>query len=148
MIKLFDSDTSPMNTLDWSALGNPPPSDCKRCEAFRPDPLPDGNLRVDPEIHLPSIGTDLDIAYFYNSFSEYNGPFGYARTISVNQTIQASGTPTLVTLNRGNGASVSYLYESGTYVPQTQGLLNSLVADTINSYWKETTLDGTTTAPK
>jgi len=41
---------------------------------------------------------------------------------------------------------VSYLNSSGTYVPQTLGLLNTLVEDTTHSYWKETTPDGVTTA--
>jgi hypothetical protein len=75
-----------------------------------------------------------------------NGPFGYGFNISPNLTAQASGSPMIVTLTRGNGALVSYQYSSGSYVAQTPGVLNSLVQDTTHSYWKETTLDGVTTA--
>jgi hypothetical protein len=71
---------------------------CHRCEAYRPDPQRSGNLQVDPEIHLPSVGMDLDIAYYYNATSAVNGPFGYSRTASPNLTAQASGSPALVTL--------------------------------------------------
>jgi len=124
-----------------------PPAPCSRCEAFKPEPTPDGNLRVDPDIHLPSVGMDVDIASFYNANSNYNGPYGYGRTISPNQLCQASGTPTMVSLTRGNGSMVSYLNNgSGTYLPQTYGLINSLVQDTTNSYWRETTPGGVTTA--
>src|SRR3979411_663525 len=63
---------------------------CGTCAAFRPEPGVDGNLQVDPEIHLPSPGMDVDIAYFYNANSQYSGPFGYGRTISPNLTAQAS----------------------------------------------------------
>ena len=65
---------------------------------------------------------------------------------SSTSTAQASGSPTLVTLTRGNGALVSYAFNGTSYVPQTPGCLNSLVQDTTNSYWKETTLDGMLTA--
>ncbi len=83
---------------------------------------------------------------YYNSSGTNNGPFGLGTNLSTNLTAQASGSPTLVTLTRGNGALVSYMYNSGAYVAQTPGVLNSLVQDTTNSYWKETTLDGITTA--
>lgn len=120
---------------------------CQRCEAFRPDPQISGNLQVDPEIHLPSPGMDVDIAYYYNATSRVNGPFGYGRTASPNLTAQASGSPALVTLTRGNGAIVNFLDNgSGTFVAQTPGVLNSLVKDTVNGLWKETTPDGRVTA--
>ncbi len=68
--------------------------------AFRPDPQLDGNLRVDPEIHLPSPGMDVDISYYHNGISFYNGPFGYKRTINLNMRSMASGSPVVVTLIR------------------------------------------------
>src|SRR5690349_6149826 len=90
---------------------------CPHCEAFRPDPQLDGNVRLDPEIHLPSPGMDVDIAYFYNGNSTINGPFGYGRTLSTNLTAQASGSPAIVTLTRGSGAVVSFQDNgSGTFV--------------------------------
>jgi YD repeat-containing protein len=120
---------------------------CHRCEAYRPDPQASGNLQVDPEIHLPSVGMDLDIAYYYNATSAVNGPFGYSRTASPNLTAQASGSPALVTLTRGNGSLVSFQDNgSGTFVAQTPGLLNRLTKDVANSLWKETTPDGIVTA--
>jgi hypothetical protein len=147
VIKLMDFTGSDVETLPWSSIDYGQGKGVSRYEAFSPDPEPDGNLMVDPEIRLPSIGMDVDIAYFYNSNSNYNGPFGYGRTMSPNQLCQASGTPTLVTLTRGTGAVVSYLNNGlGTYIPQTLGLINSLIPDTTHSYWKETTPDGITTA--
>lgn len=120
---------------------------CGSCAVYRPGPQPDGNLQVDPEIHLPSPGMNVDIAYYYNSNTDYNGAFGYGRTISTNLLAQASGTPTLVSFSRGNGAMVSYLEDgSGNFVPQSPRLFNTLVKDTANSLWKEVTPDGLLTA--
>ncbi len=120
---------------------------CRRCVEFSPGPRLDGTLLVDPEIHLPSPGMDVDIAYFYNGNSTYNGPYGYGRTISPNLLAVASGVNAIVTLQRGDGSLVSFQDDgSGTFVAKTPGLLNSLVKDTTNSYWKESTLDGQTLA--
>jgi YD repeat-containing protein len=120
---------------------------CETCAAFRPAPRLDGSLLVDPEIHLPSPGMNVDIAYYYNASNEYNGPYGYGRTISHHQTAQASGSTVRVTMTRGNSAQVVYQDNgSGTYVPQTPGVFNTLVQDSGNGIWKETTPDGITTA--
>src|SRR5690349_3808224 len=83
-------------------------ANCLRCEAFRPEPQRSGNLQVDPEIHLPSPGMDVDVACYYNAVSTNSGPFGYGRQLSANLTAQASGSPTIVTLTRANGALVSF----------------------------------------
>ncbi len=112
---------------------------------YSPSPQLSGNLQVDPETHLPGP-FPLDISWFYNGSSTQTGPFGYGRTMSTYLTAQASGTNPLVTLTRGNGALVSYLYNGTSYVPQTPGCLNSLTKDSVNGYWKETTLDGQVTA--
>ena len=71
--------------------GGPDPS-CHTCEGFRPEPQRSGNLQVVPEIHLPSPGMDVDIAYFYNAVATNNGRFGYGRQLSTNLTPQASGS--------------------------------------------------------
>ena len=137
----------PTLVLPLQESTTPGATSCPRCEAFRPDPQVSGNLQVDPEIHLPSPGMDVDLAYYYNATSTANGPFGYSRTLSANLTAQASGSPTLVTLTRGNGALVSFQDNgSGTFIAQTPGVLNSLVKDTTHSLWKETTPDGHVTA--
>src|SRR6266700_1723013 len=95
---------------------------CQTCASYRPEPQLSGNLQVDPEIHLPSVGMDVDIAYFYNASSTANGVFGYSRTLSANLTAQASGSPAIVTLTRGNGAIVTYQDNgSGTFLPKTPG---------------------------
>src|SRR5579872_3706239 len=121
---------------------------CVRCAAHAPDPQLDGNLQVDPEIHLPSPGMDLDIALYYNASSNANTAFGFGRTISHNLLAQASGSPTIVTLTYGNGARVTYQYNavSGQYQPMTAGVLNSLAQDTTDNLWKETTPQGIVTA--
>src|SRR5579871_1751792 len=120
---------------------------CAHCEGFRPDPQRSGNLQVDPEIHLPSPGMNVDIDNYYNAASTTNAAFGYGRTVSTNLTAQASGSPLLVTLTRANGALVSYQYDGvSAYIAKTPGVLNTLVRDNTNSLWKESTLDGVTTA--
>src|SRR5579862_290118 len=138
----------PENSPSQAGGVSAPASACSPCAAYRPAPQPDGNLVVDPEIHLPSPGMDVDIGYYYNAVSLYNGPFGYKRSLSPNLLAQASGSPAIVTLTRGDTSVVSYQYNagSGEYVPQTPGLLNSLVEDTTDNLWKETTLDGIVTA--
>src|SRR5579871_1323863 len=129
-----------------AGVGLPDPA-CSPCAAYRPEPQLNGNLQVDPDIHLPSPGMDLDVAFFYNAASTQNGPYGYGRTLSTNLTAQASGSPTVVTLTRGSGAVVSYLDNgSGTFLSQTPGNLNTLVKDTVDNLWKETTPDGKVTA--
>ena len=142
---LLDVENARLLTLTLS--GGEAASGCLRCEAFQPAPQSDGSLLVDPEIHLPSPGMDVDVAYFYNSTSTLNGPFGYRRTLSTNLTAQASGSPAIVTLTRGNGSLVSYLSDgSGNYACQTPGVRNTLQEDTGNALWKESTPDGQTTA--
>jgi hypothetical protein len=126
---------------EHGAGGNDP--SCPRCDGYRPEPQRSGNLQVDPEIHLPSPGMDIDIAYFYNAVATNSGPFGYGRQLSTNLTAQASGSPAIVTLTRGNGALVSYQDDGmGNFVAKTPGLLNTLAKDVGDSLWKETTPDG------
>ncbi len=115
-----------IRTIDPNQLGIPtlvlPPGfgevpACRRCVEFSPGPRLDGTLLVDPEIHLPSPGMDVDIAYFYNDNSTYNGPYGYGRTISPNLLAVASGVNAIVTLQRGDGSLVSFQdVGSGTFV--------------------------------
>src|SRR5579872_1577170 len=112
MKNVIDVDSLKIATLNLAGIaeGNAG-APCSTCAAYRPDPLPDGNLQVDPEIRLPSPGMDVDIGYFYNSVATTNGPFGYGRTITSNLTAQASsltGSQTLVTLTRGDGTLVSF----------------------------------------
>jgi RHS repeat-associated protein len=118
-------------------------------EQFRPSPRGDGSLIVDPEIHLPSPGMDVDISYFFNSNSPFDSPFGYGRTISLNLSARSMEMPAvgtdpprlMVEMVRGNGTLVSYLQDSsGIFQPQTPRLLNSLVQD--GDFWRETTPDG------
>ena len=47
---------------------------CAKCAAYRPEPQRSGNLQVDLDTHLPSVGFDVDIAHFYNASSPANGP--------------------------------------------------------------------------
>ena len=112
MIRLLDTDNLALPSLALPGASSPlPPASCllPTCDlAFRPDPKLSGELVVDPEIHLPSPGMDVDIGYFYNASATNNGPFGYARTLSTNQTAQASGSPTVVTLTRGDGARATF----------------------------------------
>ena len=113
----------------------------------RTGPEADGNLRVDPEIRLPSPGMDVDIAYYYNSNSSYNGPFGCGRSLSVSPVAQASGSPVLVTMTHGDGTYVTYQDDgSGNYVTYSPRNLNTLVADTVDGLWKETDQAGITSA--
>ena len=127
----------------WRGSADPP---SKAALAYRTEPLLDGNLRVDPEIHLPSPGMDVDIAYFYNSNQNYAGPFGYNRNLSASLVMQAeaAATPTWVSFLRGDGSMASYVYDaaSSSYLPYTGGLVNSLQRDTTNSRWIETTPGG------
>ena len=147
MIRLVDPVALGIPTIALPDVSGEQASACHRCEAFRPEPTLDGNLTVDPEIVLPSPGINVDIASFYNSNLAANGPFGYGRTLSTNMTAVASGSPAIVTLIRGSGSVVSFQDNgSGTFLPKTPGLLNTLVKDTVGGYWKESTPDGHLTA--
>src|SRR5512143_155012 len=83
---------------------------CHHCASYRPDPQLSGNLQVDPDIHLPSVGLDVDIAFYYNSNAWNGAPFtnaafGYQRTISPAQAAQLYGFPQKnLIIERGNGA--------------------------------------------
>jgi hypothetical protein len=55
-------------------------------------------VQVEPEIHLPSVGMDVDIAYFYNSSTLVgtpliNGAYGYMRTLSHHRQDNRYGSP-------------------------------------------------------
>jgi hypothetical protein len=157
MLKPIDIEQLAIPRLNLDDFGAPSAdSHCSRCAAHRPGPQPDGNLRVDPEIHLPSPGMPVDIAWYYNSLSLYNGAYGFGRTISTNQTAQACmlapsttlfATMTLVTLTRGNGAPVTFLDVGvGVYASTSPSSITSLIMDTTDNYWKEMTLNGQVTA--
>jgi RHS repeat-associated protein len=150
MLNIIDPEALGYPTLILPDEGQPTGSSgrsCSGCLQYRPEPQLSGNLQIDPEIHLPSPGMDVDISYYYNAVSSYNGPFGYGRTLSHNLLAQASGSPTVVTMTRGNGALVTYQDSGGgTMVVGTPGALCSLQKDVADSLWKETTLDGKTTA--
>src|SRR5258706_10538472 len=89
-------------------VGSADSASCQTCASYRPAPQISGNLQVDPEIHLPSVGIDVDLAYFYNASSTANGVFGYGRTLSSHLTAQACPSPSRVTLTRGNGAIATF----------------------------------------
>ncbi|MBV9470721.1 MAG: hypothetical protein JOZ57_15890, partial [Abitibacteriaceae bacterium] len=147
MLSLLDIERSTYQTVALPDALDNTSQPCDRCKAFRVDPQLDGNLQVDPEIFLPSPGLNVDIGYYYNSNTQYNGPFGYGRTITPNLLAQANGSPAWVSFSRGNGAIVSYQDDgSGTFVPQTPRLLNTVIKDTVNNLWKEVTPAGITTA--
>jgi hypothetical protein len=63
MLELINTEELGISTLDLGAA-DVPSTNCSRCAAYRPGPQPDGNLRVDPEIHLPSPGMPVDIAWY------------------------------------------------------------------------------------
>jgi hypothetical protein len=90
MLQLLDVASSGYTTLSipgMNAPGSPPyaPSGgCARCLEHRPVPSVDGSLHVGPDIRLPSPGMDVVVEFHYNSASEYNGPYGYRRSISQN----------------------------------------------------------------
>src|SRR5476649_251643 len=83
---------------EFASRGPGKGADCRHCDAYRPEPQLSGNLQVDPEIHLPSPGMDVDIAYYFNS-STYpgspfiNGPYGYQRIMSPAMAAQFFGIP-------------------------------------------------------
>jgi len=119
-----------------------PTGSCTACAMYSPSPQFSGNLQVDPEIVLPSPGMNVEIAYFYNSFSPVNGAYGYGRTLSTNLTAQASGAPAIVSMTRGNGAVVTYQADGGGFISHTPENLNTLEQDFLNNQWKETTPQG------
>lgn len=158
MIALTDVETlgKPIVLLPEQGAGTASDAaSCHRCEAFRPAPQLSGNLQVDPEIHLPSPGMDVDIAYYYNSNTPQgspieNGPYGYMRSISAAQYAQFYGTGTTnIILMRGNGALVTFTDDgtmTGTYNSGTPGVFSKVHTDTVNGLIRETTPDGITTA--
>src|SRR5579872_3304745 len=95
MFKVIDADAMGYETVSLAELGitvepSPLPSWSEppvgvlpgRSEAYGPAPRLDGSLVVDPEIHLPSPGMDVDIAYFYNSNNSGVALYGLGRTMS------------------------------------------------------------------
>jgi YD repeat-containing protein len=121
--------------------------DCLLCIAHKPTPQSTGNLQVDPEIDLPSPGMNVNIAYYYNSASKYNGVFGYGRTMTTNLFIKASGSPLVLTLTRGKGNTTEYEETSlGKFKAKSSGNRNTLTLDNIHKTWLETTPDGVITA--
>jgi YD repeat-containing protein len=67
--------------------------------------------------------------------------------MSTNLLAQASGSPLIVTMTRGDGSNVTYQENtSGSYVSYSPRNLDTLAQDTVDNLWKETTQDGITTA--
>ncbi len=141
MLNLLTTDETSLIPLLKMDEGSARP--CFSCEGYRPHPQGDGNLQVDPEIHLPSPGMDVDIAHYYNSLSTINGPYGYGRTLSTYATARAYGT--LASTTYGSGEAILYqvgLAQTPGYINITPGSRNTLVQDTVNNQWVETTPTG------
>jgi len=64
-------------------IGALPTADVRLVRGVRPDPDLSGNLRVDPEIHLPSVAW-MWISLTIIRQHGHQRPFGYGRTISTN----------------------------------------------------------------
>ena len=136
-----------------SCSGPKPAGSCApggRCDAYRPDPQPSGNLQVDPDILLPSPGMNVDLAMYYNSSTVpgsafANGPYGLGRTMSCGANASLlSGSSILI--ERGNGALATYTSTLGSgWTPGTPGVLNTLVVSALAETIAETTPDGVTT---
>lgn len=107
--------------------------------------------------HLPSLGLDVSLVAFYNSFSSSNGgsdgtglkpALGYRWRMSTDLRLQASlELPTVVTLTRGDGHAVQYRDEGcGQYKAITPGCFNTLEQDYEEGLWLERTPDGRVSA--
>ena len=107
---------------------------------------------IDPDITLPSPGMNVEISHYYNSSplsgAPYvNGPYGYNRTISPAQVAQLYNSGQNLIIQRGNGAIATFLNNgSGTFLPGTPGVLNTVVEDNVDDLLLETTPEGITTA--
>src|ERR1700722_4335465 len=76
---------------------------------FRPQPDPaTGELIVDPEIVLKTKGFDLQIEFFYNSFSSSNGLYGQKRSVWFFWDLAPNPRDRTVYAARGNGQGVFY----------------------------------------
>lgn len=112
--------------------------ECASCAARHPAPQQNGNLQVDPEIRLPSPGMDVEISYFYNSFSNLSTAYGFGRTISTNLVLVASVNPNTVRLIRGDGAAVTFFeLEPGKYGKKGQRKHTKVLLDAIKNEWVE-----------
>ena len=108
-------------------------------------------------VTLPSVGMDVEIAFYYNSHSRETTWAGYKRTCNLFLSAKACGTPIsggsldgllpYVTLRRGNGARSTYrLTDDGTFVATSNCGRNRLFYDSENKLWMEETPDGRQTA--
>src|SRR6266550_3312859 len=89
----------PVAILPQESGGSGGDASCPTCEGYRPEPQRSGNLQVDPEIHLPSPGMDVDIAYREDAVGNRH-TFAYASGL-------------LSTLEDAGGRVVSFSYSGG-----------------------------------
>ena len=104
-------------------------------------------------ISLPSLGMNVELAFYYNSHSTANSHFGFRRTCNLHLRALTSGDPitsgpnagarSKVEMRRGNDALVVYDYDEATQTFQSGAQnLNQLRFDAAAALWLEETPDG------
>ena len=105
-------------------------------------------------ISLPSLGMNVELAFYYNSHSTENSRYGFRRTCNLHLRALTSGdliasgpfvgAYSKVEMVRGNDARVTYNYkeESQTFESSEAANANQLRFDAMANLWLEETPDG------
>lgn len=106
--------------LSGTALHQGCVADDLRRHPHRPTPDPaTGALDIDPEIELKARGFGLNISFHYNTNGATNAEYGKKRSASVAGHLVSGTSGAVVTVVRGDGAELPFMWVGGALQPPT-----------------------------
>jgi len=99
---------------------------------FGGDPvnIANGNLFLtDKDLSVPAVGLPITIKRYYNSFSDYNGPFGYGWSYTYDERITENSADESLTYKAGDGGNFVYTKNPDGSYQRPLGMHSTLSKD-------------------
>nr|WP_319396083.1 DUF6531 domain-containing protein [uncultured Desulfobacter sp.] len=103
---------------------------------FGGDPvnIANGNLfHTEQDVSLPAVGMSITIDRYYNSLSDYNGPFGYGWSYTYDEKITKNSDDGSLTYKAGDGGNFKYTKNTDGTFKRPLGMYSTL-AENVSGY--------------